>query len=148
MWHWEAYQFIRVGHRAESIILSSLFGGRMLSVFVCLDIDISIHFVLSLSMFTIEALVFSFVLVSYVIRDFLSYFIFNTHGCIQRIYIYLLYLLGWKSFFLWLFIFRTSKLRNDVYACFIYCGRSSLFSTRYGSDLTYTSYLVMVGDCS
>ena len=46
---------------------------------------------------------FSFVLVSYVIRDFLSYFIFNTHGCIQRIYIYisfLLYLLGWKSFFL------------------------------------------------
>ena len=57
------------------------------SVFVCLDIDISIHFVLSLSMFTIEALVFSFVLVSYVIRDFLFYFIFNTHGCIQRIYI-------------------------------------------------------------
>ena len=39
-------------------------------------------------MFTREALVFfSFVLVSYVIRDFLSYFIFNTHGCIQRIYI-------------------------------------------------------------
>ena len=65
------------------------------------------------------------------------------------VYIYLLYLLGWKSFFfLWLFIFRTSKLRNDVYACFIYCGRSSLFSTRYGFDLTYTSYLVMVGDCS
>ena len=30
---------------------------------------------------------FSFVLVSYVIRDFLFYFIFNTHGCIQRIYI-------------------------------------------------------------
>ena len=116
--------------------------------FVCLDIDISIHFVLSLSMFTIEALVFSFVLVSYVIRDVLFYFIFNTHGCIQRIYIFLLYLLGWKSFFLWLFIFRTSKLRNDVYACFIYCGRSSLFSTRYGFDLTYTSYLVMVGDCS
>ena len=118
--------------------------------FVCLDIDISIHFVFSLSMFTIEALVFSFVLVSYVIRDFLFYFIFNTHGCIQRIYIsFLLYLLGWKSFFfLWLFIFRTSKLRNDVYACFIYCGRSSLFSTRYGFDLTYTSYLVMVGDCS
>ena len=55
--------------------------------FVCLDIDISIHFVLSLSMFTIEALVFSFVLVSYVIRDVLFYFIFNTHGCIQRIYI-------------------------------------------------------------
>ena len=42
---------------------------------------------------------FSFVLVSYVIRDFLFYFIFNTHGCIQRIYIsFLLYLLGWKSF--------------------------------------------------
>ena len=59
MWHWEAYQFIRVGHRAKSIMLSSLFGGRMLSVFVCLDIDISIHFVLSLSMFMIEALVFS-----------------------------------------------------------------------------------------
>ena len=38
-------------------------------------------------MFTIEALVFSFVLVSYVIRDVLFYFIFNTHGCIQRIYI-------------------------------------------------------------
>ena len=109
-------------------------------------------FVLSLSMFTIEALVFSFVLIFYVIRDVLFYFIFNTHGCIQRIYIYisfLLYLLGWKSFyFLWLFIFRTSKLRNDVYACFIYCGRSSSFSTRYGFDLTYTSYLVMVGDCS
>ena len=30
---------------------------------------------------------FSFVLVSYVIRDFLFYFIFNTHGCIQCIYI-------------------------------------------------------------
>ena len=43
---------------------------------------------LSLSMFTIEALVFSFVLVSYVIRDFLFYFIFNTHGCIQRTYIF------------------------------------------------------------
>ena len=151
MWHWEAYQFIRVGHRAKSIILSSLFGGRMLSVLYALILISAYILFLSLSMFTIEALVFfSFVLVSYVIRDFLFYFIFNTHGCIQRIYIYiyLLYLLGWKSFFLWLFIFRTSKLRNDVYACFIYCGRSSLFSTRYGFDLTYTSYLVMVGDCS
>ena len=36
MWHWEAYQFIRVGHRAKSIILSSLFGGRMLSVLYAL----------------------------------------------------------------------------------------------------------------
>ena len=116
--------------------------------FVCLDIDISIHFVFKLIYVYDRSFGFSFVLVSYVIRDVLFYFIFNTHGCIQRIYIYLLYLLGWKSFFLWLFIFRTSKLRNDVYACFIYCGRSSLFSTRYGFDLTYTSYLVMVGDCS
>ena len=87
MWHWEAYQFIRVGHRAKSIILFIFIWWKNALSFVCLDIDISIHFVLSLSMFTIEALVFSFVLVSYVIRDVLFYFIFNTHGCIQRIYI-------------------------------------------------------------
>ena len=44
--------------------------------------------------------VYFFVLVSYLIRDVLFYFIFNTHGCIQRICIsFLLYLLGWKSFF-------------------------------------------------
>ena len=115
--------------------------------FVCLDIDISIHFVLSLSMFTIEALVFSFVLVSYVIRDFLFYFIFNTHGCIQRIYISSLSARIEEFFFMIIHILHF-KLRNDVYACFIYCGRSSLFSMRYGFDLTCTSYLIMVGDCS
>ena len=115
--------------------------------FVCLDIDISIHFVFKLIYVYDRSFGFSFVLVSYVIRDVLFYFIFNTHGCIQRIYISSLSA-RMEEFFLWLFIFRTSKLRNDVYACFIYCGRSSLFSTRYGFDLTYTSYLVMVGDCS
>ena len=55
--------------------------------FVCLDIDISIHFVFKLIYVYDRSFGFSFVLVSYVIRDFLFYFIFNTHGCIQRIYI-------------------------------------------------------------
>ena len=59
MWHWEAYQFIHVGHRAKSIILSSLFGGRMLSVLYALIlISAYILFLSFLSMFTIEALFF------------------------------------------------------------------------------------------
>ena len=56
--------------------------------FVCLDIDISIHFVFKLIYVYDRSFGFSFVLVSYVIRDVLFYFIFNTHGCIQRIYIF------------------------------------------------------------
>ena len=126
---------------------SSLFGGRMLSVLYALILISAYILFLSLSMFTIEALVF---LSSWYPMWFETFYfiLFLIRMVAFSVYIYLLYLLGWKSFFLWLFIFRKSKLRNDVYACFIYCGRSSLFSTRYGFDLTYTSYLVMVGDCS
>ena len=116
--------------------------------FVCLDIDISIHFVFKLIYVYDRS--FGFFLSSWYPMWFETFYfiLFLIRMVAFSVYIFLLYLLGWKSFFLWLFIFRTSKLRNDVYACFIYCGRSSLFSTRYGFDLTYTSYLVMVGDCS
>ena len=99
MWHWEAYQLFVLGIEQSLSFFSSLFGGRMLSVLYALILISAYILFLSLSVFTIEALVFSFVLVSYVIRDFLFYFIFNTHGCIQRIDIsFLLYLLGCKSF--------------------------------------------------
>ena len=147
MWHWEAYQFIRVGHRAKSIILSSLFGGRMLSVLYAL---ILISAYICFKLIYVYDRSFGFFLSSWYPMWFETFYfiLFLIRMVAFSVYIYLLYLLGWKSFFLWLFIFRTSKLRNDVYACFIYCGRSSSFSTRYGFDLTYTSYLVMVGDCS
>ena len=87
MWHWEAYQFIRVGYRVKSIILFIFIWWKNALSFVCLDIDFSIHFVFKLIYVYDRSFSFSFVLVSYVIRDFLFYFIFNTHGCIQRIYI-------------------------------------------------------------
>ena len=87
MWHQEAYQFIRVGYRAKSIILFIFIWWKNALSFVCLDIDISIHFVFKLIYVYDRSFGFSFVLVSYVIRDVLFYFIFNTHGCIQRIYI-------------------------------------------------------------
>ena len=101
MWHWEAYQFIRVGYRAKSIILFIFIWWKNALSF-CMPWYWYQHtFVLSLSMFTIEALVFflsswypmwfeTFYLILFLIR-MVAFSVY--------IYIYLLYLLGWKSFF-------------------------------------------------
>ena len=94
-WDFNHYSTCGIGKRINSFVLgieqslsffSSLFGGRMLSVLYAL-ILISAYICFKLIYVYDRSFGFSFVLVSYVIRDFLSYFIFNTHGCIQRIYI-------------------------------------------------------------
>ena len=155
-WDLNHYSTCGIGKRINSFVLgieqslsffSSLFGGRMLSVLYAL---ILISAYICFKLIYVYDRSFGFFLSSWYPMWFETFYfiLFLIRMVAFSVYIFLLYLLGWKSFFLWLFIFRTSKLRNDVYACFIYCGRSSLFSTRYGFDLTYTSYLVMVGDCS
>ena len=157
-WDFNHYSTCGIGKRINSFVLGieqslsffHLYLVEECSQFCMLWYWYQHTFVLSLSMFTIEALVFFFRL-GILCDSRLSILFYFQYAWLHSAYIYIFSSLSARMeefYFLWLFIFRTSKLRNDVYACFIYCGRSSLFSTRYGFDLTYTSYLVMVRDCS